>query len=174
MNKYILMLGVTGIVLGSYASYASNSATMTVTATIAHDVSLNILTNPNLGTITINPASSGVIDISYNKDTGEPGIYTDTVVDADYATAGTFTANIPNPEACNGDPYNDNCKIQGQGVIGNCLGNSGGTDCIIAFKYTGSSNLFKIIPLDCWANDASRVVPGTHTTSITISYTPEA
>ena len=42
MNKYILMLGVAGVALGSYCAYAGNSATMTVTATIAHDVSLKV------------------------------------------------------------------------------------------------------------------------------------
>ncbi|MBR1648113.1 MAG: hypothetical protein IJ689_00770, partial [Alphaproteobacteria bacterium] len=57
MNKYILLLGIAGVALGSYAAYASNSATMTVTATIAHDVSLSVTRNISW-TMTIDPSQT--------------------------------------------------------------------------------------------------------------------
>ncbi|MBR1649113.1 MAG: hypothetical protein IJ689_05900 [Alphaproteobacteria bacterium] len=57
MKNYILMLGVAGVALGSYCAYAGNSATMTVTATIAHEVNIRNISHINLGTITIDPSA---------------------------------------------------------------------------------------------------------------------
>ncbi|MBR1648847.1 MAG: hypothetical protein IJ689_04535 [Alphaproteobacteria bacterium] len=89
MNKYILMLGVAGVALGSYCAYAGNSATMTVTATIAHDVSLkveqdlsyNLVIDPSISNGSFNSATEiatgGVKPMpisSYNV-----GIFTATV-----------------------------------------------------------------------------------------------
>ena len=95
MNKYILMLGVAGVALGSYAAYAGNSATMTVTATIAHDVSLNVTRNISWN-MTIDPSQTiGDID-GYQvfddfEDKGNYGVISGSM------TVGRFTANIPNP-----------------------------------------------------------------------------
>ncbi|MBR1648041.1 MAG: hypothetical protein IJ689_00395 [Alphaproteobacteria bacterium] len=96
MNKYILMLGVAGVVLGSYAAYAGNSATMTVTATIAHDVSLNVTRNISW-TMTIDPSQTyGDIDWIGENDGCEVENNGDGIISASM-TAGRFTANIPNP-----------------------------------------------------------------------------
>ncbi|MBR1648188.1 MAG: hypothetical protein IJ689_01145, partial [Alphaproteobacteria bacterium] len=101
MNKYILLLGVAGVSIGSYTAYATNSATMSVTATIAHDVSLNVTQDLELGTITIDPSQNtgfigyGAFDeIRSNPEGG--------VIAVNGYTAGRFTANIANPTACNG------------------------------------------------------------------------
>ena len=95
MNKYILMLGIAAVALGSYAAYAGNSATMTVTATIAHDVSLNVTRNISW-TMTIDPSKTlGDVDCNDMFDGCEiedwRGIISGSM------TAGRFTANIPNP-----------------------------------------------------------------------------
>ncbi|MBR1647988.1 MAG: hypothetical protein IJ689_00120 [Alphaproteobacteria bacterium] len=58
MKKYILLLGVAAVSIGSYCAYAGNSSTMTVTATIAHDVSLTVTRDYNVGTITIDPSNT--------------------------------------------------------------------------------------------------------------------
>ncbi|MBR1648597.1 MAG: hypothetical protein IJ689_03250 [Alphaproteobacteria bacterium] len=58
MNKYILMLGIAAVSIGSYAAMASNSATMNVTATIAHETNIRNISDINLGTITIDPSKS--------------------------------------------------------------------------------------------------------------------
>ena len=94
MKNYILMLGIAGIALGSYAAYASNSATMTVTATIAHDVSLTVTRNISWN-MTIDPSrTEGDVDCSGEVDGCETtygGVISGSM------TAGRFTANIPNP-----------------------------------------------------------------------------
>ena len=95
MNKYILMLGIAGVALGSYCAYAGNSATMTVTATIAHDVSLNVTRNISW-TMTIDPSQTyGEIDCGWEaagcENVGDYGVITGSM------TSGRFTANIPNP-----------------------------------------------------------------------------
>ncbi|MBR1648395.1 MAG: hypothetical protein IJ689_02215 [Alphaproteobacteria bacterium] len=100
MNKYILLLGVASVALGSYAAYAGNSATMTVTATIAYDMSLTVGDPINLGTITINPSiNHGSIPIS---EAGVVGTPQDGIMSLTGFTAGTFTANVP-----------DSCKVSG-------------------------------------------------------------
>ena len=95
MKNYILMLGVAGVALGSYCAYASNSATMTVTATIAHDVSLSVTRNISW-TMTIDPSKTwGDVDclncVDGCEGSGDGGIIYASM------TAGRFTANIPNP-----------------------------------------------------------------------------
>ena len=95
MNKYILMLGVAGVALGSYCAYAGNSATMTVTATIAHDVSLRVTQNISW-TMTIDPSQTyGEIDCFDEVDGCE--IEDSGGVISGSMTAGRFTANISNP-----------------------------------------------------------------------------
>ncbi|MBR1648043.1 MAG: hypothetical protein IJ689_00405 [Alphaproteobacteria bacterium] len=75
MKKYILILGVAGVALGSYCAYAANSATMTVTATIAHEVNIRNISNIDIGTITIDPSeSSGSVledNCAWNRIGGE-------------------------------------------------------------------------------------------------------
>ncbi|MBR1649349.1 MAG: hypothetical protein IJ689_07125 [Alphaproteobacteria bacterium] len=176
MNKYILMLGVAGVALGSYCAYAGNSATMTVTATIAHDVSLTVTQDIDLGTITINPAyteddtdweysDSGVI--MYNSQ--------GAIVSASNATVGTFTANIPNPSACNTDASTCeglSLRNGSSAAIGNLFGgDNNSNECSFTMKYSGSGNSFKIYPSDCLITDVSKATPGSHSGTLTISYT---
>ena len=95
MKKYILMLGVAGVALGSYCAYAANSATMTVTATIAHDVSLSVTRNISWN-MTIDPSqTTGTVDCPSEVDGCE--IEDDGGVISGSMTPGRFTANIPNP-----------------------------------------------------------------------------
>ncbi|MBR1649332.1 MAG: hypothetical protein IJ689_07040 [Alphaproteobacteria bacterium] len=178
MKNYILLIGVAGVALGSYAAYAGNSATMTVTATIAHDVSLNVTQNIDFGTITINPA--------YDKDDtvwqySDSGVISYTVqgeiVSAPNITVGTFTANIPNPTACN--TASDSCggltvAGSGRGFISSIFGtgNVGINMCNLSIKYSGSENIFKVFPDSCYIYDRSIITTGTHTGTLTISYTP--
>ena len=95
MKNYILMPGIAAVSIGSYCAYAGNSATMTVTATIAHDVSLNVTRNISW-TMTIDPSQTygetdcfGYVDGCEIEDSG--GVISGSM------TAGRFTANIPNP-----------------------------------------------------------------------------
>ncbi|MBR1648216.1 MAG: hypothetical protein IJ689_01285 [Alphaproteobacteria bacterium] len=177
MNKYILMLGVAGVALGSYCAYADNSATMTVTATIAHDVSLTKTGDISLGTITINPAytgsdtywaydPSGIIDL----------LQEDAIVSAPNATVGTFTANIPNPEDCSSSVSScGGLSVTGnneEGIDNFFGGNDGSNYCDFSIKYIGTENSFTVNPFDCAIKDVSQVTPGPHSGTLTISYTP--
>ncbi|MBR1649177.1 MAG: hypothetical protein IJ689_06245 [Alphaproteobacteria bacterium] len=168
MNKYILMLGVAGVALGSYAAYAGNSATMTVTATIAHDVSLGGVIDLNIGTITINPAGNEEGVVSYNLD-GTLKSKSGPVTAATNATPGTFTANIANPSACDGSSYT--CGgLSVPDSIDNILGSTGSNYCPLLIVHD-SSNKFKVVPTQCFFLNPSQTVAGTHTRTITISYT---
>ncbi|MBR1648801.1 MAG: hypothetical protein IJ689_04295 [Alphaproteobacteria bacterium] len=94
MKNYILLTAVAGGVLGSYCAMASNSATMTVTATIAHDVSLRVTRNISWN-MTIDPSQTrGDVDCSEEVDGCE--IENNDGVISGSMTAGRFTANIPN------------------------------------------------------------------------------
>ncbi|MBR1648180.1 MAG: hypothetical protein IJ689_01105 [Alphaproteobacteria bacterium] len=173
MNKYILLLGVAGVALGSYCAYAGNSATMTVTATIAHDVSLTKTRDLSLGTITINPAYTGN-DTTwiYNLDV-KSELESEGVVSADDPILGTFTANIPNPEACHG--YDESCgglSVTGNagGYIYNIFGGSDNSNRCLFYIHHTEANNFQIFPSRCDINDISKVTPGTHTGTLTISY----
>ncbi|MBR1648133.1 MAG: hypothetical protein IJ689_00870 [Alphaproteobacteria bacterium] len=178
MKNYILMLGVASVALGSYCAYAGNSATMTVTATIAHDVSLTKTRDLSLGTITINPATEEETYWFYS-DSGVYRLdYGDGIVSASNATVGTFTANIPNPSACNtGTESCGGLSITGnyEGYIDNLFGGSdGGNSCDFHIKYSGTENSFNVFPDHCWIdeNKMSSVTTGSHTGTLTISYTP--
>ena len=170
MKKYILLIGVAGVALGSYAAYAGNSATMTVTATIAHDVSLTITGDINLGTITINPAYSGN-DVarwtySYYGDVtiSEQG----ALVSVPDINVGTFTANMPDPTACNGS--NSVCGLDfysNESFFGNTMDNN----CDISVKYVGSNN-FKVYPTNCFITDLSVVPFGLQSQTLYITYAP--
>ena len=94
MNKYILLLGIAAVSIGGYCAYAGNSATMTVTATIAHDVSLNVTRNISW-TMTIDPSQTyGNTDCGGDVDGCKHGVFG---VISGSMIAGRFTANIPNP-----------------------------------------------------------------------------
>ena len=95
MKNYILMLGVAAVSIGSYCAYAGNSATMTVTATIAHDVSLTVTRNISWN-MTIDPSRTyGDVDCAFEFD-GCEGYSVGGVISGSM-TAGRFTANISNP-----------------------------------------------------------------------------
>ncbi|MBR1648934.1 MAG: hypothetical protein IJ689_04980 [Alphaproteobacteria bacterium] len=91
MNKYILMLGIAAVSIGSCAACAGNTATMQVTATIAHDVSLTInegiaadlIINPSQTSGSIHPSLGGSPDVS-------GGIMAGSSV-----ASGDFRANVP-------------------------------------------------------------------------------
>ncbi|MBR1648837.1 MAG: hypothetical protein IJ689_04485 [Alphaproteobacteria bacterium] len=169
MNKYILMLGVAAVSIGSYCAYAGNSATMTVTATIAHDVSLNVTQDVELGTITINPAYNGRdTDWSYS-DSGIVDYYTQgAIVSADDATVGTFTANIPNPSGCSLIYYGESCNGLSftDGVV-----DFGGTgnECGFFIKHV-SGNAFSVVPWGCELQNPAATTVGEHSGTIEISY----
>ncbi|MBR1648825.1 MAG: hypothetical protein IJ689_07800 [Alphaproteobacteria bacterium] len=165
MNKYILMLGVAGVALGTYAAYAGNSATMTVTATIEHDVSLGNVTDLNMGTITINPADDTDGDIVYTS-TGVVSSYSGLITRATNATPGTFTANIPNPSACTGATTCGGLEVTNTIYFGD----PENSYCDMFIAYSGTSNRFNVYPYDCWFYQG--IPPRTYNFEIEISYTP--
>ncbi|MBR1648260.1 MAG: hypothetical protein IJ689_01505 [Alphaproteobacteria bacterium] len=181
MKKYILMLGVAGVALGSYCAMASNSATMTVTATIAHDVSLSVTQDIDMGTITVNPAVTDNTKWSYNE-TGE--LYnTDGIgiISADNVTAGIFSANIANPSACNkayrecgGLSVTGNTVFEGRtwSSISNLFGENNDNGCDFFIQYSGTENTFKVFPYSCGATMSTTTI-GSHSGTLTISYNPE-
>ena len=89
MKNYILMLGIAAVSIVSYCAYASNSATMTVTATIAHDVSLTVTRQYKLGTITIDPSQTSGSGITTGNDVNGG------IISVSGYEVGLFTANIP-------------------------------------------------------------------------------
>ena len=168
MKKYILMLGIAAVSIGSYCAYARNSATMTVTATIAHDVSLGNITDLNIGTITINPAGYGEGYVSYNLDGTVKSA--SGITAATDATPGTFTANIAISSACDGSSFTCGGLSVPERVI-DILGESRGyNSCVFVIKHD-SSNKFKVVPSECMFRSPFYTVAGTHTQTITISYT---
>ncbi|MBR1648146.1 MAG: hypothetical protein IJ689_00935 [Alphaproteobacteria bacterium] len=176
MKKYILLLGVAAVSIGSYCAYAGNSATMTVTATIAHDVSLSVIQDIDMGTITINPAYDGN-DTDWGYDSAGISVASQgALVSAPNVTVGTFTANIPNPEDCN--VFNNSCG--GLSVTGNDSydisnffgGNDESNACSFYIQYSGSRNVFKIFPQNCWISNISSVTAGSHSGTLTIEYNP--
>ncbi|MBR1648480.1 MAG: hypothetical protein IJ689_02650 [Alphaproteobacteria bacterium] len=171
MKNYILILGIAAVSIGSYCAYAGNSATMTVTATIAHDVSLTTTGDINIGTITINPASNDEGYVYYNVD-GTVKSKSGPITAATSATPGTFTANLANPPACDGTW---NCRsLMVTTAVGGIFSDEylPGTYCVFAIA-NDSSNKFKVVPTQCFFRSPSETVAGTHTKTkaITISYT---
>ncbi|MBR1649178.1 MAG: hypothetical protein IJ689_06250 [Alphaproteobacteria bacterium] len=90
MKNYILMLGVAGVALGSYAAMASNSATMTVTATIAHDVSLTVTRDITISAV-VNPAVTSVSESWCISGDDNP----ENEVGYCISNWGLFTATVP-------------------------------------------------------------------------------
>ena len=174
MNKYILLLGVAGVALGSYAAYADNSATMTVTAKIEHDVSLSVEGNTmDFGTIYIDPSNTEGGEIQYNE-SGEITHQDAYFVSASPVTPMNFTANIPNKTACNSaSQYCGGLDlIGGSGAEAYVFGETGNNYCQFYIKYTGAGNNFKIIPNSCVVDNPESVILGDHEATITIEYTP--
>ncbi|MBR1648541.1 MAG: hypothetical protein IJ689_02965 [Alphaproteobacteria bacterium] len=171
MKKYILMLGVAGVLIGSYCAYAGNTATMTVTATIAHDVSLSVTHDLNMGTITVNPGADWSVgeELYINPD-GTLDAETDNIISYSGFSAGTFTANVP-----------DSCKVDG--VLYNTssgfhpcfelkkdlfLGNTVMTEPYVIYV---SGNTFKFM-YDIWGWNAGFIpISGNYSDSVTIEYT---
>ena len=177
MKNYILLIGIAGVALGSYCAYAGNSATMTVTATIAHDVSLSVTQDMDLGIITINPAYTGNDTYWSYTETGQAHLNSSGVISADQLTFGVITANIANPEDCNGI----NFPCGGLDLTGNYYdyitnifgGSENGNRCFFIIKYAGIGNEFLVYPDECTIDDMSSVTPGSHSGTLTISYRPE-
>ena len=168
MKKYILMLGVAAVSIGSYCAYAGNTATMTVTATIAHDVSL-VATSPlNMGTLTIDPSDTegGGIEISSNGSIDYK--WGDGIISFTGFSAGTFTANVP-----------DSCKVDGVATDMNdvhpCFRvdhslNFGNTYLIEPYVEYISGNTFKF-QYDFWQyNEGDVPTSGDYSGSVTIKY----
>ncbi|MBR1649447.1 MAG: hypothetical protein IJ689_07630 [Alphaproteobacteria bacterium] len=167
MNKYILLLGVAGVALSSYAAIASNSATMNVTATINHDVSLSVTRALNIGTITIDPSydeGGATINIDgtfYNHDGG--------IISLSGYTPGQFTANIPGNKIDNTGLDIDTYKQCGDNGF-SYMDMDGLKTCFI-IQYSGSGSVFNLYA-DCVFYNS---VPsdGVHSGTITIRYTPQ-
>ena len=90
MKNYILILGIAGVALGSYCACAGNSATMSVTATIAHDLSLTVTRDITISAV-VDPAVTSVSAtwcVAGDNNPNELGF-----CKADY---GLFTATVPN------------------------------------------------------------------------------
>ena len=163
------MIGVAGVALGSYAAYAGNSTTMSVTATIAHDVSLSVIQDIDMGTITINPAATEFTMWSYDNNGKYFPDVGDAIVSADDATLGKFTANVPNKESTAGLNLIASKDLAGiENLFG---GNDGSNFCPFCIGYTGEDNIFRVSIGDCYISDVSKVTPGSHSGTLTISYT---
>ncbi|MBR1648319.1 MAG: hypothetical protein IJ689_01810 [Alphaproteobacteria bacterium] len=169
MKNYILLIGVAGVALGSYCAYAGNSATMTVTATIAHDISLGNVTDLNIGTITINPASNESGAVYYNLD-GTFKSKSGPITAATDATPGTFTANVANSSVCDGAGgkcffvINDSLAFLSRSAVS-------ANRCTLKIL-RDSENKFKVVPTECTFRYPDDTDPGTHTKTITIEYRP--
>ncbi|MBR1648466.1 MAG: hypothetical protein IJ689_02580 [Alphaproteobacteria bacterium] len=174
-NKTFLILLLAGV---SYTAYNATavSENFEISTTIDHEIVLGNLRTAstdanitktgdiNLGTIVISDDASGGTDWGYDEngnyhwDYGNPYI-----VSADNASPGYFTADIPNPEACN--TASNSCG--GLWVGGLDMFHPGW--CGFKIKYTGNSNVFKVFCYDC-AIDISKAIIGKHEETITISY----
>ncbi|MBR1648913.1 MAG: hypothetical protein IJ689_04875 [Alphaproteobacteria bacterium] len=170
MKNYILLLGVAGVVLGSYCAYAANSATMTVTATIAHDVSLTAGDPLNMGTLTINPSIPLGGTMMINPDGSISGGVPESFISLTGFSAGTFTANVP-----------DSCKVDGVAVA-NVSGahpcfrvetdpTFGNTYVFEPYVIYVSGNNFRFM-YNFWAYDDDGDLPtsGNYSGSVTIKY----
>ncbi|MBR1648704.1 MAG: hypothetical protein IJ689_03795 [Alphaproteobacteria bacterium] len=177
MKNYILLLGVAAVSIGSYCAYAGNSATMTVTATIAHDASLSVTQDLDIGTITID---AGACFSCYNQEfymdsSGSVTSKVDSIISVSGTTLGSFTANIANPSACN--TPSSSCGGLGFDGLNNgaLFGILSGDDdrrneCDLQIIHS-AGNTFKVYPQHCIAMNLTYYKPGKHTKTITISYT---
>ncbi|MBR1649153.1 MAG: hypothetical protein IJ689_06120 [Alphaproteobacteria bacterium] len=163
MNKYILMLGIAGVVLGSYAAYAGNSATMTVTATIAHDVSLSVTQDLDLGTIVIDPSQNTGRAAAPNDNVYS--VIEGGIISVSGGSDGLFTANVPSEMRARLSVENSECKA---GVT--YLNMQGIKACFSL--YPKSDNTYVVYAEDIYYD--SLPSDGVHSGTITIRYTPES
>ncbi|MBR1648962.1 MAG: hypothetical protein IJ689_05120 [Alphaproteobacteria bacterium] len=170
MKNYILLLGVAAVSIGSYVAYAGNSATMTVTARIEHDVSLTLEGDTmDFGTIYIDPSNTNGGDIKYSE-SGAISYKGAWIVSASAVTPMNFTANIPNKAACNNASYACGGLSLADSGEAHVFGANENNYCDLAIKYTGTGNNFKLIPMSCVFNELDDVVLGEHSDTITITY----
>ena len=157
------MLGVAGVALGSYAAMASNSATMTVTATIAHDVSLTAY-DWDLGTITIDPAQTEG-NIIMDTETGMIISKTGGIISISGDRLGSFTANVP--DSCKVDELNSHhpCFTVSPGGI-----YIGGLSLMEGYIRHTEENLFDF-QYDFISYYDTVPTPGDYSQNITITYT---
>ncbi|MBR1648726.1 MAG: hypothetical protein IJ689_03905 [Alphaproteobacteria bacterium] len=155
MKKYVLMLGIAAVSIGSYCAYAGNSATMTVTATITHDVSLNVSRAFDIGKITFNPSySNGGANFDGTTWTIDENA---GIMSISGTRTGLFTANIPNPSTKMG------LSIESETMEKITL-----KDVVIDYV---SDNVFRVFAARIWINQFPS--EGACSGTINIKYTPE-
>ena len=167
IKNYILTLGVAGVALGSYAVYAGNSATMTVTATIAHDVSLVVKDDLDYGIITIDPSvnSGGYTSIAFNGSLyGKGG----GIISIEGNNVGYFTATVSDECKKNGDAYSSS--------HGSCFSVSHDSITMGGIKFSDpyvdyvSGNEFKFLYDYIEYKSGTIPTPGDYEQDITIEY----
>ncbi|MBR1649064.1 MAG: hypothetical protein IJ689_05640 [Alphaproteobacteria bacterium] len=163
MNKYILLLGIAGVALGSYCAYADNSATMIVTARIEHDVSLVNNLDLNLGTIIIDPAAE---DWSIGYNYTSISSKSDSVIDPGDVEAGQIVANIPNPSAC--DTISTSCGGLSLSSSFLQIGSSANDGVSLGIVYDSSQKVFYVVPINFLTTHLPR--EDDYSKTITISY----
>ncbi|MBR1648579.1 MAG: hypothetical protein IJ689_03155 [Alphaproteobacteria bacterium] len=179
-NKTFLILLLAGV---SYTAYnaAAVSENFAISTTIDHEIVLGNLRTAsadanitktgdiNIGTIVINPASERFGQVNYSPNGTVTEIF-GPVISATSASPGTFTADIPNPEGCMILERNSCHGITVTQFMPGLLG-SKNSWCNFFFIYTGSDNIFKIYPRDCYFKTPSDTTAGPHSGTLTISYT---
>ncbi|MBR1648678.1 MAG: hypothetical protein IJ689_03665 [Alphaproteobacteria bacterium] len=173
-NKTFLILLLTGI---SYTAYnaAAVFENFEISTTIDHEITLgNFRTSAadgnltktgdiDLGTIYLDPTTYAEASVQVLYDDEGSVISKYNVISVSPQKVGYFTANIPNPEECNGE---DTCHF------GELLVHIGGgyVDCLV--KYTGSDNLFKVYGYEFYIDNFEETVFGQYSESFTITYNP--
>ena len=191
-NKTFLTLLLLGL---SYTAYnaAAVSENFEISTPIDHeivlsniksastDAGLNVTGDINLGTIVINPDYTGGYTLWTYDEQGNINYPTGKgIVSAPNAQVGYFTANIPNPHACDTPDYAcGGLRVVGDDGIDYILGMFTGEyfsdSCAFNIQYTGNDNRFKVYPSSCtMPADMSKVTQGNHSRNLPISYTPEA
>ncbi|MBR1648594.1 MAG: hypothetical protein IJ689_03235 [Alphaproteobacteria bacterium] len=90
MNKYILLIGIAGVALGSYCAYAGTTATMNVKAKIVHEVNVDNVIPINFA-LMVNPAEDGGSYTTGETPTSSGGV----LLAQSTSTRGSFTAATP-------------------------------------------------------------------------------
>ncbi|MBR1649435.1 MAG: hypothetical protein IJ689_07570 [Alphaproteobacteria bacterium] len=188
-NKTFLILLLAGVSYTAYNAVAV-SENFEISTTIDHeivlggfkststdDADLHSTGDINLGTITVNLVYNNGQEMSgcivYNPDGSVSSVDGD-IISATSAALGTFTANIPNPSACDQVPHCGGLTLYSRGPVTGIFSNidSYPDNCEFLMTYTGG-NGFKVFPDNCCLNGvpASSINSGTHTKNLTISYT---
>ncbi|MBR1648144.1 MAG: hypothetical protein IJ689_00925 [Alphaproteobacteria bacterium] len=182
-NKTFLILLLLGV---SYTAYnvSAVSENFAISTTIDHeivlsnfktasaDANLDVTGNISLGTIYINPNGTEESWWSYDDAGQVAGLNGDIVVKADNINFGTFSANVSNPQACNGKSTSCAGLSTRRHVV--MFGATYWYDsyCNFYIKYSGSGNVFKVFP-HCIIYHVSSVSRGYHSQTFDISYTAE-